>query len=204
VRSSKNEEIAAMASLYSVWSSLCRASSVQETADSISLLKTYAKTESMKSVKSQVLLTVWYLTGEEEFAAALKKEFPSSPEAAVVEGKSQIMRVPFWYFVPRKNSADEKKSSAENSAAKKSADEKKEVPLSQKHPGKKQQLGLFKDKKNADEIVQKARAKGFDAYCYSEKRASGTTYFIVAVDENESLTMGKKLKDAGFDCYTIE
>ncbi|MBQ0038873.1 MAG: SPOR domain-containing protein, partial [Treponema sp.] len=57
---------------------------------------------------------------------------------------------------------------------------------------------------NADELVNKVRAKNFDAYVYSEKRASGTTYYIVVVDENSSLTMGKKLKAAGFDCYTIE
>ena len=27
---------------------------------------------------------------------------------------------------------------------------------------------------------------------------------IVAVDENSSMTMGQKLKNAGIDCYTIE
>ena len=79
-----------------------------------------------------------------------------------------------------------------------------EISLSQKHPGRNQQLGLFKKKENADECIRKAKEKGFDAYCYTETRSSGTTYFIVAVDENSSMTMGQKLKNAGIDCYTIE
>lgn len=200
VRSSKSETVLATANLYSVWSSLCKASSVQETEDSVALLKAYSSMQSMKSVKPQVLLTLWYLTGEQQHASALKKEFSSSPEASIVDGTVSIMRVPFWYFVPRHGAQLSEISSGGNSAAQKEA----EIPLSAKRSGKKQQLGLFKKKENADELVQKVRAKGFSAYCYQETRPSGTTYFIVAVDENSSLSMGKKLKEAGFDCYTIE
>ena len=63
------------------------------------------------------------------------------------------------------------------------------IPLRAKTSGKKQQLGLFKSKANADELIGKVRAKNFDAYAYSETRASGTTYYIVVVDENSSLRM---------------
>ncbi|MBP3366792.1 MAG: SPOR domain-containing protein [Treponema sp.] len=205
IRSSKNEEILATANLYSIWSTLCKASSVQETEDSVALLKAYSTMQSMKSVRPQVLLTLWYLTGEQQHASVLKKEFPSSPEASIINGTVSIMRVPFWYFVPRHGMQLSEISSGGNSAAQNSSSpaEKETVPLSARHPGKKQQLGLFKKKENADELVQKAKAKGFSAYCYSETRSSGTSYFIVAVDENDSLTMGKKLKEAGFDCYTI-
>lgn len=68
----------------------------------------------------------------------------------------------------------------------------------------KQQLGLFRQEKNALELVEKLRDKNFDAYFYREKRSSGTTYFIVVVDEDAELSLGKKLKAAGFDCYRID
>ncbi len=74
----------------------------------------------------------------------------------------------------------------------------------EKKSGVKEQLGLFREEKNAAELVEKLKAKNFDAYFYREKRSSGTTYFIVVVDEDEKLSLGQKLKNAGFDCYKIE
>lgn len=74
----------------------------------------------------------------------------------------------------------------------------------EKKSGVKQQLGLFREEKNAVELVEKLKAKNFDAYFYREKRSSGTTYFIVVVDEDEKLSLGQKLKNSGFDCYKID
>lgn len=208
VRNSKNETVSATVKLYSVWSDLCKASSVPgaDISDSLELLKAYSSMQSMKSVKAQVLFTLWHLTSARVYAEELNREFPLSPESSVANGKSQIMRVPFWYFVPKENSASSSQNRyVENSEVPaKESSVQSEIPLSQKHPGKKQQLGLFKKKENADDCIRKAKQKGFDAYCYTETRSSGTTYFIVAVDENSSMTMGQKLKNAGIDCYTIE
>ena len=208
VRNSKNETVSATVKLYSVWSELCKASSVPgaDISDSLELLKAYSSMHSMKSVKAQVLFTLWHLTSARIYADELNREFPLSPESSVANGKSQIMRVPFWYFVPKENSASSSQNRyVENSEVPaKESSVQSEIPLSQKHPGKKQQLGLFKKKENADDCIRKAKEKGFDAYCYTETRSSGTTYFIVAVDENSSMTMGQKLKNAGIDCYTIE
>lgn len=208
VRNSKNETVSVTVKLYSVWSDLCKASSVPgaDISDSVELLKAYSSMQSMKSVKAQVLFTLWHLTSARVYAEELNREFPLSPESSVANGKSQIMRVPFWYFVPKENSASSSQNRyAENSEVPaKESSVQSEIPLSQKHPGKKQQLGLFKKKENADDCIRKAKQKGFDAYCYTETRSSGTTYFIVAVDENSSMTMGQKLKNAGIDCYTIE
>ena len=211
VRNSKNEIVSATVKLYSVWSELCKALSVPDAdiSDSIELLKAYSSMQSMKSVKAQILFTLWHLTSARIYADALNKEFPLSPESSVANGKSQIMRVPFWYFVPKENSAPSAQNSQSESfeaaiAGKKEDSVQSEISLSQKHSGKKQQLGLFKKKENADDCIRKAKQKGFDAYCYTETRPSGNTYFIVAVDENASMTMGQKLKNAGIDCYTIE
>ncbi|MGN0730249.1 SPOR domain-containing protein [Treponema sp.] len=210
VRNSKNESVLAAVKLYSVWSDLCRLSSVPgaDISDSLELLKAYSSMQSMKSVRSQVLFTLWHLTSEQVYADELEKNFPATPEASIANGKAQIMRVPFWYFIPKKNSVAESSVPREinppDSAAKTDSLPQKEISVEKKRPGAKQQLGLFKKKENADDCVRNAREKGFDAYCYTETRASGTTYFIVAVDENDSMTMGQKLKNAGIDCYTIK
>lgn len=228
IRSSKNEKTIAFANLYTIWCQLCKASSVNETGDSIAMLRAYSSMQSMKTVRPQVLLTLWYLTNDKNCGETLKREYPASPEASIVKGTSQIMSVPFWYFVPRGESpvaseipntgdsnvrsdfvppkkiySEENPGSAPIFKGNSTPAKEENIPLRAKTGGKKQQLGLFKSKANADELIVKARAKNFDAYAYSETRASGTTYYIVVVDENSSLTMGKKLKDAGFDCYTI-
>ena len=109
VRNSKNETVSATVKLYSVWSELCKASSVPgaDISDSLELLKAYSSMHSMKSVKAQVLFTLWHLTSARIYADELNREFPLSPESSVANGKSQIMRVPFWYFVPKENSASD-------------------------------------------------------------------------------------------------
>ncbi len=218
IQSSKDENVKATTKLYAVWSDLCKASSVPDAdiSDSIELLKAYSSMQSMKSVKPQILLTLYHLTDSTIYSDILKKEYPNSPEASIVNGNAEIMRAPFWYFVPKANA---KKQNVDTNtkedipqttiqkdflAVNAKEIDNTEIAIEQKHSGKKQQLGLFKQKENADECVRKVREKGFNAYCYTEKRASGTTYFIVAVDEDSTLSMGKKLKEAGFDCYTTE
>ena len=101
VRSSSDEKIIAYVNLYSVWTALCKSQNYDDNADSVALLKVYSSMKSMETVKSQVLFTLWYLTGEEEYKTLLQKEFPSSPECGITAGKVQVASVPFWYFVPR-------------------------------------------------------------------------------------------------------
>lgn len=224
VRSSKNPEILAYVNLYSVWANLCKATNYEETQDSVQLLKAYSLMNSMSYVKPAILFTLWYLTEDNSYADELKKDFPLSPETGIVNGNVQIASVPFWYFVPKNiNSADFSNSDFSDSGKKSSETDvkenesgKKNANLStksnfdtnsyerEKKSGVKEQLGLFRQEKNAVELVEKLRDKNFDAYFYKEKRSSGTTYFIVVVDEDEKLSLGKKLKDAGFDCYRID
>ena len=200
VRSSADTEVAAYVNLYSVWAELCKAESVEETKDSISLLEAYTQMQSMKCVKSSILLTLWYLTDDRKYSDALEKEFPNSAEYGIITGKVQIMSVPFWYFVPRSahNSTETSLSSSTSSVSVVTS-----RPESAKQNIKKQQLGLFREEANANELISRLKSKGFNAYSYTEKRASGTTYYIVVVDENKEGTMGLKLRDAGFECYPV-
>jgi cell division septation protein DedD len=105
-----------------------------------------------------------------------------------------------------KNTAQASAKESEMRAPAKTESKPKTETKTETKPAKKvrQQLGLFRNQKNAEDLVKSAKAKGFKAYSYSEVRPSGTTYYIVVVDENAEGTMGKQLRNAGFDCYPVE
>lgn len=239
VRSSKSPEIQAKIKLYEQWASLCRAENASDLIEPAAMLKAYLELPSLESVQPSILLTLWYVTGESDYAERLKKKYPSSAEAGIVTGKVQIYPAPFWYFTPRKHIAaiqtqselqDTPAASVKESGpakiseqtAKVSATTAKESALSAlpapsaeqtkstapKAPAstekaKKQQLGLFREKANAQNFVNKLKEKNFNGYIQEEVRESGTVYFIVVVDENEAGTKADELRSAGFECYPI-
>ena len=207
VRNSKDESIQAQIKLYEQWAALCNAENADDIAEPVSMLKAYADIPSMKSVNPSVLLTLWYVTGEADFGNRLVKKYPESAEAGIVTGKVQVMPSPFWYFVPRRKisltqpSAEEKTVPATKNGDGTQGEAAVKADFSE-NPVK-QQLGLFRDKSNAEEFVRRLNEKNFKGYIQEETRSSGTTYYIVLVDENEDGSMGLKLKSAGFECYPI-
>ena len=207
VRNSKDESIQAQIKLYEQWAALCNAENADDIAEPVSMLKAYADIPSMKSVNPSVLLTLWYVTGEADFGNRLVKKYPESAEAGIVTGKVQVMPSPFWYFVPRRKialtqpAAEEKTVSATENGDGTQGEAAVKADFSE-NPVK-QQLGLFRDKSNAEEFVRRLNEKNFKGYIQEETRSSGTTYYIVLVDENEDGSMGLKLKSAGFECYPI-
>ena len=88
--------------LYAVWSWLCKSEDGIAPAQPIAVLKQSVQQSSMKIVKPVMLLTLWYVTGDNTYSAQLEKEYPQSPECAVVKGNASFMPVPFWYFVKTK------------------------------------------------------------------------------------------------------
>ena len=214
VRNSKNEKIQAQIKLYEQWAVLSKAESVKETEEAITFLKVYSTLDSMKSVKKSVLLTLWYMTDSKDYASVLVTEFPNSLEAGIVLGKVMVTPAPFWYFVPREKVAQhietapvkiKQETVAETAKPKEEAKTETEtVEKTEKYEvAKKLQLGLFRDKVNAQSYAEKVTKKGFKPYIQEEKRASGTIYYIVVVDENSQGTMGTELKTAGFESYPI-
>lgn len=206
VRSSKDKNIKAYVNLYSAWTALCRAKDYAEASDTVELLKAYSSMSSMKSLRPSVLFTLWYVSGKNEYAESLVKDFPSSPEALIVKGKINLEPAPFWLYMVRDVKENEKEVLGKTSSLKTQETSKKE---SEKIQDKnkalaKRQLGLFREKKNALNLISDLKEKGFNAYIIEEKRASGTTYYIVIVDENAESTMGLKLKDAGFESYIYQ
>ena len=213
VRNSQDETVQAYIKLYEVWSRLCQIESNSQLDESVALLKAYSDFPSMKAVQTSVLLTLWYVTGQESWGKKLRAAFPKSPEAAIVAGNVQMTPAPFWYFMPKKGSALE--------AAAESAAESQSVPMEKSDDSsasadsddssqsegsekiKKQQLGLFKSRDNAQGLCDRLKEKGFKPYITEETRPSGTTYYIVVVDENAKGNVGEQLRSAGFECYPI-
>ena len=205
VRNSSDQTVISYVKLYEQWIVLCRAEKTEDTKEAVAILKTYSSLDSMKTIRPQLLLTLWHITGDKSYSDNLKKNFPESPEAAIVKGQIQTLPAPFWYFVPRTSSASPDTADAAPMAKSEIPAVTAPAPASKKSTEKvmRQQLGLFKDKANAENLVSKLKDKGFAAKITEEVRPSGTTYYIVAVDETKENNMGDRLRSAGFECYPI-
>lgn len=206
VRNSKNETVQAYIKLYSQWSELCKADSASEINEPILMLQAYAKMDSMECVRSSIFLTLWYLTGDRNYASEIEKRYPLSVEAAIVKGDVQLLPTPFWFFVPKTGEAEQgtgtftvTENDSEDDIINQNAVEDESAAKTTKW-----QLGLFKTESNAKLLLDEVMKKGFDAFITSEKRASGTTYYIVLVREDKTGNVADRLRSAGYDCYAVD
>ncbi len=203
VRNSKNADVQVYIKLYTQWSALCKAEEVSDIQEPVVMLQAYLKVDSMNTVKPAVLLTLWYVTGDSSYSKEITKLYPKSIESSIVKGDAQLLPTPFWFFVPKSGEAEQgtgsfavpeepKQTSTQTAAAEK--------------PAKftKWQLGLFRTENNAKLLADEVKAKGFDSYITTEKRASGTTYYIVLVREDKNGNVADRLRSSGYDCYGVE
>ena len=107
VRNSKSEKIQAEIKLYEQWARLSIAQNLSQTMEAEAMLKVYLTLSSMDYVKAQILLTLWYITGEKTYSDQLLANYSQTSEAAIVSGKIQILPTPFWFFLPRKSLLEE-------------------------------------------------------------------------------------------------
>ena len=221
VRNSKNPRVQAYIKLYSQWSKLCRAQTAEDLQEPILLLQAYRGMESMSYVQPAVLLTLWYLTGDKSYSVEITGRYPKSMEAAVVNGDVQLLPTPFWFFVPKKGVAEQGTGSyavAELPKDEQNADGNGAITLalpesvkdSAKNEGasasasaSKLQLGLFRTQSNADALSSEVNKKGFNSYVTSETRSSGTTYYLVLVNDSDG-SVADKLRNNGYECYVVE
>lgn len=222
VNSTTEERLIARKRLLSAWSALCKAGDYKEAKGVVANLEEFEQDAKLKDIRCEVLFTLWYITDDSKWSTMLMKDYPHSPEASIAGGKGVVMAMPFWYFMPRaslynaggtssKTVADVAERKEIPSAQSQPPAEKQTAPVSQAVPGEsrkpssvREQIGFFRDKENAQKLIARASASGFDAYYYTETRPSGIEYYVVVVDEDESGSMGKKLRNAGFDCYPIK
>lgn len=199
VRNSKDEKVLSHVKLYAQWAALIGATEDSDLEEPIAVLKAYAGVKSMQSVQPSILLTLWHITGEKSYGETLVSTYPSSLEAGIVKGDVQMMSTPFWLFVPRKQIAEVGTGSVTvekvtSSAASSSTEQGTLGKL---------QVGLFKSEANANALIAELKKKGFDAFSSSEKRSSGTTYYIVLVTEKDETT-ADRLRSSGYECYKAE
>ena len=213
LENSTNEKTKAYVGLYKMWSTLSTVSSNQQLSEPVATLQSYATMASMKWVRSSVYLTLWYITGNAEWSSKLQKEYPESAEAAIVTGAAKLLPTPFWFFLPRTEIADnsaaentvvsEKQATGTSSSGNHSGGIHSANTTAESHVIVRQQVGFFRNKENAENLVTRLSEAGFKSDITQEKRASGTSYFVVTVPEDAQKTMGLKLKTAGFECYPV-
>ena len=215
-RTGKN---APLLKLYAAWSWISKCNTFEETHEPIVILKSYLKMDSMKSVKKEILFTLWYITLENEYATILQKEFPNSLENAMAQGKVDLSPLPFWYFsarkeVPLKSNSEskvevanqEKEVEKQNTEVVKTQPEKTSAK-DDKNPSEKQevftyQLGFYSSKENAQNLVNRCKEKNISAQIQQVTRPSGNVYFAVIVKSTNS-EIGTIIKNSGFECYPI-
>jgi tetratricopeptide (TPR) repeat protein len=206
IRNSKDNLVQSYTKLYTQWAALCSVESKEDLAEPVEILKAYSKVDSMKELRPTILLTLWYVTGESQYSKEITKSFPKSTEAAIVNGDVQLLPTPFWFFVPKLGEVEQGIGSIviQNAESeKKLASEPKKVIQSSSEIIK-LQLGLFRTEKNAKLLVEELKSKGFDSYVTTEKRSSGTTYYIVLIHENKERTLADKLRSSGYECYVVD
>ncbi|MCR5063487.1 MAG: SPOR domain-containing protein [Treponema sp.] len=201
VRNSKNTEIQALIKLYTQWSALCRAETSEDLNEPVVMLQAYLKLDNLISIRPQILLTLWYITGDNSYSNQLTKSFPSSIETAIVKGDVQLLPTPFWFFVPKLGVAVAESGSftSTHSVSEASSEDNSKTAKFTKY-----QLGLFRTESNAKLLADEVAKKGFESYITTETRASGTTYYIVLVRENAQGNVADRLRSAGYDCYGVD
>lgn len=210
VRNSKSETVQAYIKLYTQWSALCKAETQADINEPIEILKVYSKVDSMNCVKPAVLLTLWYLTGEDNYSKEISASYSKSIEAAIVKGEAQLLPTPFWFFVPKIGEAEQSIESMQTPSVASELEKSSkgaESSLGKSGGGSdvvKLQLGLFRTENNAKYLVNELKDKGFDCYITTETRSSGTTYYIVLINENKERSIADKLRSSGYECYIVE
>ena len=169
---------------------------------SVSLNSEFPKSSEAGIVNGRIQIypaPFWYFTPRKNNVSIVPVE--SVPETASVSADIQIEKVKT--VVNEEISSAETKKTQEKTAVPPVSSDQIETSETTSEKPSKQQLGLFRDKNNAQNFVNRLKDKGFTAYINEETRSSGTIYYSVLVNENKDGSMGEILKSAGFECYPI-
>jgi len=202
------------ARVYAAWIQL----SSGDVAGALPLLRGYSQNAVFSEYTPSILFTLWWVDTDQDARSRLLSQYASSPEAAIVRGEMALSPIPFWYLMPKKEglvadfARDGNKALdlASANTASTSAPVKPELIPSTGTASAVasagqvwQQVGFFKNREYADELVGQLKNKGFNPVVRNETRPSGTVYFVVIVAENQERTVGARLKDAGFESFLL-
>lgn len=215
-----DEKVLIRARVYSAWILL----QGDGRKDALGLLRSYSANHAYADYAPQILFTLWWAESDRDARDRLLSSCPVSPEAGVVRGEMTLAPAAFWYLMER--NADEVSGFAKkgiavvpaaanvqpnaapgNAVADPSPTNTApgnvvaDPPKSASSTAAWQQVGFYRSREYAEELVARLREKGFDPVIRSETRPSGTVYHAVLVPEDSGRTMGSRLKDAGFESY---
>lgn len=123
-----NDRIRAEGKLLTVWCDIAEAKNYSAQSKNIALLRSYSTNETMESVRPAVLFSLWWLTDDKNVKETLLKNYPNSPEAALVDGKAALMPSALWFLSEREKvqSVATPTEEEQKAAAKKSEEAKPE------------------------------------------------------------------------------
>lgn len=185
--------------LLAVWCGVLKASTAEELDTPVSHFVSFLDDPAMACEKPAILFSLWWLTGDVAYAQKLETDFAKTPEAACANGRAEVLPLPYFYFIPRKNAGFDAKEAALRYSNKKAVASAKEAE-NQKVIW--QQVGLFKDENNAENCVKRLVAAGFRPEVLKQTKPSGNNYTAVVVKETDG-SVAQALRNAGFECYPV-
>jgi cell division septation protein DedD len=173
---------------------------------------------------------LWLIAGDSAgkaaIASSLASDFPGSPEALIATGAATAPPLPHWYLGGlgadiSSGAASSREASGDSKPAKRVGEgespagqsaaliEKTAVAAGKAAPGKRLQLGYFSVGENAEALKDELASKGFAAAVEErlrpDKSGGEVKRWIVTVESGADLAKTiQKLKDAGYEAYTIE
>lgn len=212
------------ARVYAAWISLQSG----DPAEARSIIRSMADNSQFAAWAPALLLTLWWSGSDTAARDTLIARWPDSPEARIAASKTLLSPSPFWYLMPRSEAAVAAFASAGGSALASQQTQQAQQPKQAEQaetnspdtaaskdssasdgspPSSSvrtwQQVGFFRNREYAADLVSALAKAGFAAEIHESKRPSGTVYFAVLVPDDEKRSVGGRLKNAGFESYLV-
>lgn len=185
----KTKGLKQKAEIYLLFSDL---SNPEKKTISVKKIKQFLADPDFYEYKATLNFALYWLTGDENIKNTLLKNFPKSIETAIIKNEATISPVAFWYLMPRNETKTTKKPKTTN--AKTSTSEDNSKPFAY-------QLGFFKNKSYAENLVKELKLIGFAAYVKVESKTS--SYSVLVDETSETTSISESLRNAGYECYPV-
>jgi hypothetical protein len=168
-------------------------------------------------LKPAVYYTLWKISGADTYRNRLLAEYPSSPEARIIEDGQTVTARPLalWVLFPGREgilqgvpviSAPSSPASAGNVPVP-AANPPAGAPESSAPSGEREaavlQTGLFSREENARAMAERLKAAGFEAHV-SPRTVNGTAYWAASVPSGPDINRTiLALKNAGFESFPV-
>ncbi len=213
-RSGLNPGLVLGARLVIAWASLLKGEAPEARKLAQAILEGPSKASGASPERREALFVLWAASAPAErtgLAASLGREYPGSPEAALVQvpGSATLMPLPHWYLSGVLASQEAPLPKAQPSPAPAPAlPAAPGAPASDPGPAAgedssmgRYQVGIFSDAQNAAFLVAELAKKSLVGKV--EKRVVGGRELFAVIVEGESSATVLRLKDAGYEAWPL-